>query len=269
MPTRLIDGDALWRSRKLKNVPGDIRAEYANLVPLAEANGSFDADPERIWADVYSFNRQDVTVADVVRFLDAFEKAGMLKRWKENDATWGYWNGISKPGRLPGSQHLKRYKNLPPDPPVDDGVAVQNPLPGIVPDCPGEGRNTPEGFGVGVGVGLGLDKAITSVPDAPDPLTPALAEVWNHYLTTTNRNPKLNTFTSTRKKKGIVRLQECLDKAGGNLPNAVNLMKLAIDKLAASDFHMGRDPKTNGVKYNSWEDNVFRSAEQMEGWWQR
>jgi hypothetical protein len=104
--------------------------------------------------------------------------------------------------------------------------------------------------------------------DGPD-LSLALDEVWEHYLTATDRAPKLNTFTTIRRKSGLARLKECLAKTGDNLPNAVSLMKIAIDKLAASDFHMGRDPKTNGVKYNSWENNVFRSTEQMEGWWQR
>lgn len=99
-------------------------------------------------------------------------------------------------------------------------------------------------------------------------LEEALEQVWQHYLTAMDKNPKLNTFTATRKKKGLARLRECCTKTD-NLENAGKLMKLAIDKLAASDFHMGRDPKTSGKKYNDWENHVFRSYEQMETWWGR
>lgn len=40
MPKRIVDGEGLWRSDKLSEVtPAWIKAEYANLVPLALANG--------------------------------------------------------------------------------------------------------------------------------------------------------------------------------------------------------------------------------------
>lgn len=114
----------------------------------------------------------------------------------------------------------------------------------------------------------GPDLFLSQPEDKPD-LDAALKSVWEHYLTATNKSPKLNEFTSIRKRKGLARLQECQAKTKGNLENSVKLMKLAIDKLAQSDFHMGRDSKTNGKTYNKWEDNVFRSYEQMEDWWQR
>jgi uncharacterized protein YdaU (DUF1376 family) len=103
----------------------------------------------------------------------------------------------------------------------------------------------------------------------PTGLDAVLDDIWQHYLTATNRIPKLNAFTPIRKRKGLKRLKECLVKTKGNLENAVKLMKLAIDKIAQSDFHMGRDSKTNGKQFNSWEDNIFRSYEQLEGWWNR
>jgi hypothetical protein len=46
-------------------------------------------------------------------------------------------------------------------------------------------------------------------------------------------------------------------------------MKIAVDALADSDWHMGRDLKTNGKKYCEWEDHLFKSYEQMEKWWNR
>jgi hypothetical protein len=58
-----------------------------------------------------------------------------------------------------------------------------------------------------------------------------------------------------------------LEKTGGNIANAISLMKVAISGLVASDWHMGRDPKTNGKRYLEWEENLFNSYEQMERWW--
>lgn len=112
MPKRVVDGDAIWRSMKLKKVdPPRFRAEFANLIPLALANGSFEADPHLIWAGVYAFNRPDVTPDDVVDMLDQFEKAKVLFRWEdEQEKSWGYWVGIDKPGRLPPKSAMNKEK---------------------------------------------------------------------------------------------------------------------------------------------------------------
>ena len=110
MPKRLVDGDALWRSNKLNEVqPLNFRAEYANLIPLAEADGTFEADSRRVWADVYSFNRPDVKVEQVEDILQAFEKAGMLvRKVDEKGKIWGMFVGIE--ARLPAKSQRERYK---------------------------------------------------------------------------------------------------------------------------------------------------------------
>lgn len=141
MPARILDGDGLWRSKKLKSVEERFRAEYANLLPLAEANGVFDCDPDRVWSDVYAFNRPEVDVETVEEILDVFERADLLQRWTEGGKTWGFWTGITKSGRLPSEAHIKRYKNLPPSPP------------------PGLSRIMPEGIGIGLVLDrIGLDR---------------------------------------------------------------------------------------------------------------
>ena len=100
MPTRMVDGDALWRSDKLAQVmPANFRAEYANLIPLALADGTFECNPRRVWADVYSYNRPDVPVTMVEDILNEFERVGLLKRSARKGKTWGFWVGIES--RLP------------------------------------------------------------------------------------------------------------------------------------------------------------------------
>lgn len=124
LPKRFVDGEGLWRSRKLSTVtPIWCRSEYANLLPLAEANGSFECDPFMIWCQVYSFNRPDIKHADVEVILSAFETAGLLFRWFDNHkgTPCGYFVGINKPGRLPSvSQRTRRDFKLGPIPPQDE-----------------------------------------------------------------------------------------------------------------------------------------------------
>jgi len=107
----MVDGDALWRSDKLAQVqPPEFRAEYANLIPLALADGTFECNPRRVWADVYSYNRPDVDVRLVEKILSEFTRVGLLKcKTDENGKVWGFWNGIET--RLPSESTRERYKN--------------------------------------------------------------------------------------------------------------------------------------------------------------
>lgn len=41
-------------------------------------------------------------------------------------------------------------------------------------------------------------------------------------------------------------------------------MRVAIDNLTASAWHMGENPSKK--KYDSWEKNLFKSTEQLEEW---
>ena len=95
----------------------------------------------------------------------------------------------------------------------------------------------------------------------------ALVKVWDHYILKTERNPKTYEFTAARKRKGLARLDECLKKTAGDLDKAAELMKVAIDAIAISDWHMGRDAKTNGKFYREWDDHLFGSYRSMEKWW--
>lgn len=95
----------------------------------------------------------------------------------------------------------------------------------------------------------------------------AIDRVFQHYLAVTQRKPLMYTFTDLRRRKAESRLKECLKKTGGDLERATELMVIAVDGLAKSDFHMGRDAKTHGKRYCEWEDHLFGSYEQMEKWW--
>ncbi len=93
-----------------------------NLIPLALANGTFEAGPRRIWSTVYSYNRPDVTEADVAQMLAEFERVKLLFRWIDSASgkVWGYWIGIEKPGRLPGKSRWGTNEAIGPEPPTQE-----------------------------------------------------------------------------------------------------------------------------------------------------
>ena len=137
MPSRIVDGPALWRSKKLKSVPAEYRAEYANLLPLAEANGAFEFDVDSIWSDVFAYNRPEITPERCEEILNAFVEAGMISRHEQQGRVYGFFEGIDKPGRLPSAAHQSRYTNLPPAP---ARAATVVPEPPLVPASPSGNR---------------------------------------------------------------------------------------------------------------------------------
>ena len=117
MPARVID-DSIYLSDKIKALKPEHRAEYSYLLPLTEANGVLEVNPGRIWAAAYSYHRTGIDIGWVQDLLDDLKQQDLLRTWEEAGKTWGWWVGIDKPGRLPSKEHLKRYKNLPPYPPL-------------------------------------------------------------------------------------------------------------------------------------------------------
>lgn len=109
---RVVDGPGIWQSNKLKQVqPVAFRAEFANLLPLATGNGTFECHPDLILHQVYGFNRPDMTLELLTQLLNEFERVKLLFRWKVEDSgvekIYGYWIGIDKPGRLPPESRRK------------------------------------------------------------------------------------------------------------------------------------------------------------------
>ena len=164
MPKRILDGEGLWRSEKLGRVePPSLRAEYANLLPLALSNGVFEANARRIWAGVYSYNRPDVTLEDVDQILSEFERVKLLFRWTEGDGkVWGYWVGIEKPGRLPGISRRGKNETAGPNPPMDSMRKFLESTNGIPTETIEQPCRTDLCLGLGFGSGSGLGSGLGS-----------------------------------------------------------------------------------------------------------
>ena len=103
-----------------------------------------------------------------------------------------------------------------------------------------------------------------SLPVANE-LETALREVWDYYVATLSKNATLYRFDDDRKRKGLARLRECCDLAREpKLQNAIAMLKVCIDRLAASDFHQGKNDQ--GKKYTDWSDHLFPSKKKLM-WW--
>jgi len=94
----------------------------------------------------------------------------------------------------------------------------------------------------------------------------AVGQVFDHFLRLTGRSAVAYTLTPLRKQKGLSRLEDCMKQADGDLKEAIVLMLSAVDGLAKSDWHMGRDPKTNGRRYTQWEGHLFDTTETLQKW---
>jgi len=91
---------------------------------------------------------------------------------------------------------------------------------------------------------------------------------FEYYVEKVTKNPKTYSLTTARKEQATTRLREIWPKLREpKEESAQNILHDVIDALAASDFHMGREEKTNGKKYCDWEI-IFRSQEQFEKWLQ-
>jgi len=123
MNKRILDGTGVWKSDKIARIqPEWMRAEYANWIPLALANGSFEADTRRIWATVYSYNRPEISFDNAEEIRSEFCRVGLLFLWSDEASgkIWGYFTGIEKPGRLPARSRLdKKHEPIGPTPPAD------------------------------------------------------------------------------------------------------------------------------------------------------
>jgi uncharacterized protein YdaU (DUF1376 family) len=96
----------------------------------------------------------------------------------------------------------------------------------------------------------------------------ACKRVFDHYIVKCERSPSL-AYTETRRKLLLKRLDEVLRKTNprGDLAKAEALMKLSVDGVAGSDWHMGTNPETGGKTYCELEKHVFKTFEQMEKWY--
>ncbi len=88
--------DVMYLSSKLAKVePPEWRPEFSWILPLSYVDGTFEADPARIWARAYAYSRPDWNAEKVARLLDEFERVGLLypALADEDGRLWRKWTG--------------------------------------------------------------------------------------------------------------------------------------------------------------------------------
>ncbi len=291
MPKRILDGEGLWSSRKIARLQGRFKAEYANLIPLALANGVFECEPHLIWSRVYAFNRPEVDDCIVAELLSDLERVGLLFRWTDASGhPWGYWIGADKPGRLPPKSR-ERHEREGPKPPqeelttflaaleTDHGQPLANQR--SADGCVGTGTGSGTGFCTGSGTGKRLlsnkfDDSLLSKkdkkqeeqqqrqpPDLHELQQRVVEEVFTYYHKKFKRGV-LYTLTPQRRKMALARLSETWEALKEpQAESAVTLFCWVVDRLAASDFHNGDNDRNKN--YIEWE-LMFRSPEIFQKW---
>ena len=121
MPRRIVDGDAVWTSKRLRGLGADPMPAlcYVWMLPLAASNAVFESDPELIWRKCFSwFGGWSITPDRVGELLQLYEENGLLFRWRQDEKDFGYWAGMEKPDRLPPtSEKLRKNYVCGPEPP--------------------------------------------------------------------------------------------------------------------------------------------------------
>ena len=172
MPKRIVDGEGLWRSDKLGAIePPALRAEYANLLPLALANGTFECNPRLVWASVYSYNRPEITLETVVHLLDELIRVKMLFPFVAADGKeWAYWVGINRKGRLPPPSRIEKgFDKVGQPVPADQleaflGTEASEAEAVASGQLAGSYIGTGSGEGNGIGIGEGTGNEIENKP---------------------------------------------------------------------------------------------------------
>lgn len=177
MPKRILDGDAIWTSKKIAALePAWVRPEYTWVHSLAGPNGVFEFDLRAIWARCYAFLRPEIGLPEVEIIFAAFQKTKLVFLWEQDGKQWAYWTNSDKPGRLPRKSWQKRYAEkgtLGPYPPEDALKKFMQEAAAR----PSRASNTPEpckphassvqGIGSGTRIGSGLGKDSSSEGKAP------------------------------------------------------------------------------------------------------
>jgi hypothetical protein len=93
-------------------------------------------------------------------------------------------------------------------------------------------------------------------------------QVFDFYVQKVGLDPARCHLTRARAEKAYTRLDYCMKLAKDDPQKALHLMCEAVAGLVANDWLMGRDPKTDGKRWIDFNENVFRSDEQMEKRWE-
>jgi hypothetical protein len=301
----VLDSHGLFDGDRINSCSVMAQLYYPRMMCASNGYGRIQVSYRKIVAEAFPrWNEKSIPPEpELMSYFKEYAEQRLIFLYQSNGQIWGQWDAK---GKTFGKYQTTEDKRSP-APPADEFAAwqEQNRQHSLKPSVPmvhfdlsnpeeilPQGleklRNGTEqnGHGIGIryevlGIGKGekhssnsceLDRSPVSDPEAAAKSkteNEIIEKVFEHYIFSTRRNAKTYSLTPPRRKKALARLRECLPKTGGDYEKAGELLIIAIDNLAASDWHMGRDPTSQGKKYCDWIDNLFKSQEQLEKWWNR
>ena len=107
MAKRIIS-DATYTSKKVRSInPPELRPEYLWVIPIADDNGVFEYDPERIWAEAYSLSRPGWDETRVNSLLEELVRVGLVEKYEHEGKTYGCFTKAVLP------PPTRRFSSLP------------------------------------------------------------------------------------------------------------------------------------------------------------
>lgn len=250
-----------WSDALIREVSDSQALFFIYLIsnPRQLPAGIFKASPEQMWSD---FQRQAVSVKDIKAFLASYQERGKVVY----DRGWCWVVNFVK--------HRREW-----NPSIIAGMKVnlERIESRLIFDAWIDKYRNFQELGRAMGeIRFSGDPA--QEPDSPIAL-PAIEreraprhlykqqieDVWSFWQQTMGIKA---TMTDTRRDKILSRfVDKVTDPESGEI-RATTLEDCfaAITACSASDWHMGRDPKTGGKVYNSLEQNIFRNLGQFEEW---
>jgi hypothetical protein len=230
-----------FKNEQLADLAPITRLFFIGLWTIADRDGRLENRPKRIKAEVFPYD--DV---DVAKCLSELRDMGFLDMYQAGDIHCiqiANWEKHQHPHRKESESTIPAPEKpvlVPEKPvPVCPKPLILNPQPETL---------NPHSAEAEVGVSL------TPVDNAANDTLRA----WNYYVKVFQRSAAYE-YTPKRKAKGMARYQDCLRMAKGDRDAACQLMKKAIDALAASSFH-----RDGG--FIDWEKHLFNSTEKLQQW---
>lgn len=256
-----------WTSEKIATrLPGSTgrlaRLLFIALWNLAEDHGVARGSPAFLRSAAFPYD-EDVTAGDVSACLDLLEQGAFIRRYQANGSSYVFILGFAEHQKI--DRPSKTTFPAPPSEPSE-------PTPQVLAEPSPSPRGTLVAGGEGKGEeGKGEEGTLPSasppeVPEHEDP-TPPLApgthdaprkadspraeqarEVFAYWQQVLG-HPRAKLGRPDRK-----RIEDRLEEG-----HSVQDLKRVVDGCAASDWHMGRDPKNPGKRFDSLE-LLFRNA---------
>jgi len=262
-----------------------IRLAFAGLWTCCDREGRFKWRPLTLKSFIMPYDNVDFS-----RVLDAMATRGFIVRYTSKDDALGFiptWKAHQSINNREQASSIPAPPQLPEDQQFD-ASATREPRVNDASSTRLEGNRTEQNRTEQINTLVPTSSEVEDEPkpaensaDKPDKfgITPRqkmedLKLLFAEYLEKTGRNPKINEFSDKKRKCGRVCYEFCLSKAlRGSGPeehraNAVSLMRICIDALVASDWHMGRDQKSTD-SYMEWDKHLFKNPDKVMWWWNK